>query len=318
MVITMNEAARRQLDMLKTALGSISEYLDSETITEVMLNPNGTIWVNEMGKGMYKTEITLNPDAADRIIRLIATAAGMEITQANPSLAAKLPHWGARVQASIPPYSVDGPTFNFRMPARKIYTLDEYVESEIMTQSQADCLKQAIKDKENILVSGGTGSGKTTLTNALLNEIAGSNDRVIMIEDNLELQCPVENLVRKLVNPPELTLSKAIFDSLREYPTRIIVGEVRDRSAYDLISIWNTGHPGNICTLHADSAEDSLERLNRLAQQEQPNFDFREEIGKAVGVCVHLKEDATHRLGRYVSKVLEVNCYKSIWLTMEK
>jgi len=303
----MSEAARRRFDMLKTALGSISEYLDSETITEVMLNPNGTIWVNEIGKGMYKTDITLNNDAADRIIRLIATAAGMEITQSDPSLAAKLPHWGARVQASIPPYSVDGPTFNFRMPARKIYTLDEYVESEIMTQAQANILKQAIKNKENILVSGGTGSGKTTLTNALLNEIAGSNDRVIMIEDNLELQCPVENLVRKLVNPPELTLSKAIFDSLREYPTRIIVGEVRDRSAYDLISIWNTGHPGNICTLHADSAEDSLERLNRLAQQEQPHFDFKNEIGKAVGACVHLKEDALCLPGRRVTKVIEVN-----------
>jgi type IV secretion system protein VirB11 len=303
----MTEAARRQLDMLKTALGSISEYLDSETITEVMLNPNGTIWVNEMGKGMYKTEITLNNDAADRVIRLIATAAGMEINQSKPSLAAKLPHWGARVQASIPPYSVDGPTFNFRMPARKIYTLDEYVESEIMTQKQADFLKLAIKNKDNILVSGGTGSGKTTLTNALLNEIAGSNDRVIMIEDNLELQCPVENLVRKLVNPPELTLSKAIFDSLREYPTRIIVGEVRDHSAYDLITIWNTGHPGNICTLHADSAEDSLGRLNRLAQQKQPHFDFREEINKAVGVCIHLKEDLLHMSGRQISKVLKIN-----------
>ena len=310
----MTETARRQLDMLKTALGSISQYLDSETITEVMLNPNGTIWVNEMGKGMYKTEITLNHDAADRIIRLIATAAGMEITQANPSLAAKLPHWGARVQASIPPYSVDGPTFNFRMPARKIYTLDEYVESEIMTQTQADCLKQAIKNKENILVSGGTGSGKTTLTNALLNEIAGSNDRVIMIEDNLELQCPVENLVRKLVNPPELTLSKAIFDSLREYPTRIIVGEVRDRSAYDLISIWNTGHPGNICTLHADSAEDRLERLNRLAQQGQVHFDFRGEIGKAAGFCVHLEEDHDHVNNRKVTNLLKLSAYSREWI----
>ena len=316
MVTIMSEAAKRRLDMLKTALGSISQYLDSETVTEVMLNPNGTIWVNEMGKGMYKTGITLNNNAADRIIRLIATVAGMEITQNNPSLAAKLPHWGARVQASIPPYSVDGPTFNFRMPARKIYTLDEYVESEIMTQAQADALKQAIKNKENILVSGGTGSGKTTLTNALLNEISGSNDRVIMIEDNLELQCPVDNLVRKLVNPPELTLSKAIFDSLREYPTRIIVGEVRDRSAYDLISIWNTGHPGNICTLHADSAEDSLERLNRLAQQEQPHFDFREEIGKAVGVCIHLKEDATCSTGRRVTKLIKVDSYSHQWKSM--
>lgn len=280
---------QRRLDMLKSALGSVTPWLDKETITEIMLNPDGKVWVNELGKGMYKTGIVLNRDAADRIIRLIATSAGMEITPAKPSLAAKLPHWGARVQASIPPYSVDGPTFNFRLPARRIYTLDEYVEQGIMTAEQAETLKRAVREKKNILVAGGTGSGKTTLVNALLHEIAGSNDRVVLIEDNLELQCPVENLVRKLVNPPELTLSKAIFDSLREYPSRIIVGEVRDRSAYDLISIWNTGHPGNICTIHASSAEDALHRLNRLAQQAQSGFDFLPELKRMVGFVVYIR-----------------------------
>lgn len=159
----MSEVAeQRRLDMLRTSLGAITEYLDCETITEIMLNPHGDVWVNEAGKGMYQTDIVLKQEAADRIIRLIATAAGVEINAKNPSLAAKLPHWGARVQASIPPYSVDGPTFNFRLPARKIYTLDDYVESEIMTQEQADILRKAVRDKENILVSGGTGSGKTT------------------------------------------------------------------------------------------------------------------------------------------------------------
>lgn len=157
-----------------------------------------------------------------------------------------------------------------------------------MSTEQAATLQQAVRTKQNILVAGGTGSGKTTLVNALLYEIAGSNDRVVLIEDNLELQCPVENLVRKLVNPPELTLSRAIFDALREYPSRIIIGEVRDKSAYDLISVWNTGHPGNICTLHASSAEDALHRLNRLAQQAQPGFDFMPEIRRMVGCVVFL------------------------------
>lgn len=196
---------------------------------------------------------------------------------------------------------MDGPTFNFRLPARRIYTLDEYVGQGIMTREQADLLKQAVRDKKNILVAGGTGSGKTTLVNALLHEIAGSNDRVVLIEDNLELQCPVENLVRKLVNPPELTLSKAIFDSLREYPSRIIVGEVRDRSAYDLISIWNTGHPGNICTIHASSAEDTLHRLNQLAQQAQPGFDFMEEIRRMVRMVIYLAENRPLPFGRSIS-----------------
>ena len=300
----MSESAKRRLDMLKSALGSITPWLEKDTITEIMLNPDGKVWVNEQGVGMYKTGIILNSEAANRIIRLIATEAGMEITPDKPSLAAKLPHWGARVQASIPPYSVDGPTFNFRLPARRIYTLDEYVGQGIMTQEQAETLKQAVRDKQNILVAGGTGSGKTTLVNALLHEIAGSNDRVVLIEDNLELQCPVENLVRKLVNPPELTLSKAIFDSLREYPSRIIVGEVRDRSAYDLISIWNTGHPGNICTIHASSAEDALHRLNRLAQQAQPGFDFMSEIKRMVGLVPYLTKNHHNSIRYKVAQLL--------------
>lgn len=305
----MTQVAQRQLEMLKSSLGGIVEYLEKETVTEVMLNPDGAIWVNELGEGMYRTDLSLTSGAADRIIRLIATAAGQEITRENPSLGAKLPHWGARVQASIPPYSVDGPTFNFRLPARTIYTLSDYVDSEIMTQAQADFLKDAVLSRKNVLVAGGTGSGKTTLTNGLLDVIKGSDDRVIMIEDNLELQCSVDNLVRKLVSPPELTLTKAIFDALREYPSRIIVGEVRDRAAYDLISIWNTGHPGNICTLHSDSAVDTLERLNRLARQAQPLFDFRPEIGQSVGAVVHLTEDQSHPTGRRVTHVIDVDTY---------
>ena len=313
----MTEVAQRQLEMLKSSLGGIVDYLEKETVTEVMLNPDGSIWVNELGKGMYRTELTLTTSAADRIIRLIATAAGQEITRESPSLGAKLPHWGARVQASIPPYAVDGPTFNFRLPAKTIYTLSDYVESEIMTQSQADFLKDAVLSKKNVLVAGGTGSGKTTLTNALLDVLKGSADRVIMIEDNLELQCSVDNLVRKLVSPPELTLTKAIFDALREYPSRIIVGEVRDKAAYDLISIWNTGHPGNICTLHSDSAVDTLERLNRLAQQAQPLFDFRPEIGRSVGAVIHLTEDFSHPTGRKVTSIIEVEGFEQKWGYLE-
>lgn len=309
----MTEVAQRQLEMLKSSLGGIVDYLEKDTVTEVMLNPDGSIWINELGEGMYRTDLELTASAADRIIRLIATAAGQEITRENPSLGAKLPHWGARVQASIPPYAVDGPTFNFRLPAKTIYTLSDYVESEIMTQSQADFLKDSVLSKKNVLVAGGTGSGKTTLTNALLDVLKGSDDRVVMIEDNLELQCSVDNLVRKLVSHPELTLTKAIFDALREYPSRIIVGEVRDKAAYDLISIWNTGHPGNICTLHSDSAVDTLERLNRLAQQAQPLFDFRPEIGKSVGAVVHLTEDFKHPAGRTVTGVIDIDEFKAIW-----
>lgn len=293
--------AQRQHDMLKVALQPLIPYLEHPEVTEIMLNPDGKVWIHRIGQGMQCTRTTLTTTTSERIIRLIATQSGMEITPQQPWLAATLPRWGARVQASIPPYSVDGPTFNLRLPARRIYTLQNYIEQGSLGIEQAEQLKHAIDSKQNIIVAGGTGSGKTTLVNALLNEITDPNERIILIEDNLELQCKVPNLVRKLIQPPELTLSKAIFDSLREYPSRIIVGEVRDKSAYDLISVWNTGHPGNICTLHASSAEDALHRLNRLAQQGQPGFDFREEIERMVDVVVFIAEKGQQRLAKILN-----------------
>ena len=304
MTDTADLTLQRQHDMLKVALQPLIPYLEHPEVTEIMLNPDGKVWIHRIGQGMQCTRVTLTTTTAERIIRLIATSAGMEITPQQPWLAAKLPLWGARVQASIPPYSVDGPTFNLRLPARKIYTLKDYVEQGSLATEQAEQLTQAVHSKQNIIVAGGTGSGKTTLVNALLNEITDPNERIILIEDNLELQCRVPNLVRKLIQPPELTLSKAIFDSLREYPSRIIVGEVRDKSAYDLISVWNTGHPGNICTLHASSAEDALHRLNRLAQQGLPGFDFKEEIERMVGSVVFVANDGSRR--KRVINILDI------------
>ena len=296
---------QRQHDMLRVALQPLIPYLEHPEVTEIMLNPDGKVWIHRVEQGMQCTNTMLNSVTTERVIRLIASSAGMEITPQQPWLAAKLPYWGARVQASIPPYSVDGPTFNLRLPARKIYTLKDYIEQGSLSVEQAEQLQQVIQDKQNIIVAGGTGSGKTTLVNALLNEITDPNERIILIEDNLELQCNVPNRVRKLIQPPELTLSKAIFDSLREYPSRIIVGEVRDKSAYDLISVWNTGHPGNICTVHANSAEDALHRINRLAQQAQPGFDFREEIERMVGVIVFIMEEEGSRNKRVIKILIQ-------------
>ena len=300
----MNDATlQRQHDMLTTAIQPLIPLLEHPDVTEVMLNPDGKVWIHRIGQGMQCTRIVISSVTAERIIRLIASSAGVEITPQQPWLAAKLPYWGARVQASIPPYSVDGPTFNLRLPARKVYTLADYQEQGTLSEEQLIQLRQAVQSRQNIIVAGGTGSGKTTLVNALLHEITELHERIILIEDNLELQCRHPNLIRKLIQPPELTLSKAIFDSLREYPSRIIVGEVRDKSAYDLISVWNTGHPGNICTVHASSAEDALHRINRLAQQAQPGFDFREEIERMVGCVVFIAA------GRFGSNVRIMDIY---------
>lgn len=278
----------RHAQMLRTALGCLLPLLQHPDITEIMVNADGQVWVAVAGQGMRRTKYCMDASNRYRLIRLLASQAHIDVTPENPSLATRLPEWGARVQAAIPPYSVDGPTLTLRLPARTIYTLDDYVQQQRLSAEVVAQLRVSLAQRDNIVIAGGTGSGKTTLVNALLHELRHTQERLILIEDTLELQCQVPNLIRRLVNPPETTLSKAIFDALRENPDRIIVGEVRDQSAYDLINIWNTGHPGNICTVHASSAEDALHRLNRLAQQIQPTMDFMPEIRRMVGLVVFL------------------------------
>ena len=266
---------------------------------------NGRVWLDKFGEGMFFSGIVMVPDEVERIVRLLAAAMNTEVNEKSPSLAAKLPGWGARVQASVPPI-VASPVFSFRKPAKFVYPIQDYVNCNILTFEEASLLKKAVRERKNILVGGGTGSGKTTFVNALLQEVAGTNDRVYIVEDNPELQCDAENRVEIFVQPPGYTHQKAIMDALRFRPDRIIVGEVRDGAAIDMLKAWNTGHPGGIATIHANSTSSMLDRLCQLCEEVMPHAP-RYLIGDAIDICVHLKRDTGHPAGRSITGIMEVS-----------
>ncbi|MEM7667387.1 MAG: P-type conjugative transfer ATPase TrbB [Pseudomonadota bacterium] len=267
-VHTLKTAAiERGSRMLRTALGGdIAAWLDEDVVVEVMLNPCGRLWVDRFGEGLCDTETSLSPEDGERIVRLVAHHVGTEVHADAPRVSAELPGTGERFEGLLPPV-VAAPTFAIRKPAVAVFTLDDYVRAKIMSEVAADALREAVTSRANILVAGGTSTGKTTLTNALLAEVARTNDRVVLIEDTRELQCLTPNLVALRTKDGVATLSDLVRSSLRLRPDRIPIGEVRGPEALDLLKAWGTGHPGGIGTIHAGSAIGALRRLEQLIQE---------------------------------------------------
>lgn len=262
-----SEASSRGARMLRSALGAaIAGYLEDETIVEVMLNPDGRLWIDRLSSGLIDTGETLSAADGERIVRLVAHHVGAEVHAGSPRVSAELPGTGERFEGLLPPV-VAAPAFAIRKPAVAVFTLDDYVAKEIMTSAQAKILKNAVASRKNILVAGGTSTGKTTLTNALLAEVAKTSDRVVLIEDTRELQCNAPNLVALRTKDGVATLSDLVRSSLRLRPDRIPVGEVRGAEALDLLKAWGTGHPGGIGTIHAGTALGALRRLEQLIQE---------------------------------------------------
>jgi type IV secretion system protein VirB11 len=253
--------------MLRTALGpSIATYLEDEKIVEVMLNPDGRLWVDRLKGGLAETSEMISAADGERIIRLVAHHVGAEVHESAPRISAELPETGERFEGLLPPV-VAAPTFAIRKPAVAVFTLDQYVSSRIMTKAQAKSLRAAVEGRLNILVAGGTSTGKTTLTNALLAEVAKTSDRVVLIEDTRELQCQAQNLVALRTKEGVSTLTDLVRASLRLRPDRIPIGEVRGPEALDLLKAWGTGHPGGVGTIHAGSGLGALRRLEQLIQE---------------------------------------------------
>lgn len=253
--------------MLRTALGpAVARFLEDPAIVEVMLNPDGRLWVDRLSDGLSDTGERLSAADGERIIRLVAHHVGAEVHDRRPRVSAELPETGERFEGLLPPV-VTAPVFAIRKPAVAVFTLDDYVAAGIMTADQAAILRQAVASRANILVAGGTSTGKTTLTNALLAEVAKTTDRVIVIEDTRELQCLAQNIVAMRTKDGVATLSDLVRSSLRLRPDRIPIGEVRGSEALDLLKAWGTGHPGGIGTIHAGSALGALRRLEQLIQE---------------------------------------------------
>lgn len=281
------EAQGRRRQMLRTAFGpTIAAALADPTVIEVMVNPDGRLWIERATVGRQDTGERMGSAEAERIIRLVAAHVRREVHDKAPIVSAELPDTGERFEGVIPPVS-PAPCFAVRKPADVLYRLQDYVAARIMSTPQAVSLALAVRERKNILVVGGTSSGKTTLVNALLAEIADLDERVVILEDIRELKCAAADCVALRTKPGVATLADLVRSTLRLRPDRIIVGEVRGAEALDMLKAWNTGHPGGITTVHANSGEAGLYRLEQLVQEAVVTVP-RELIVEAIDIVAFL------------------------------
>jgi len=288
------ETRGRRRAMLRTAMGpAIAAALADPAVIEVMVNPDGVLRLDRLGEGRVETGEKLGASEVERIIRLVASHIRVEAHANNPIVSAELPDTAERFEGILPPVA-SAPCFSIRKPAIKIYTLDNYVEDRILSPVLADILKKAIAERANLLIAGGTSSGKTTLANALLAEIAQLDERVILIEDTRELQCAASDCVALRTKAGVVSMADLVRSTLRLRPDRIIVGEVRGAEALDMLKAWNTGHPGGIATVHANSARAALYRLEQLIQESVVTVP-RRLIAEAIDLVVFIRGRGTAR-----------------------
>jgi type IV secretion system protein VirB11 len=277
----------RRVRMLRTAMGPvIAKALEDPDVVEIMLNPDGSLWIDRLSTGRSPMGVQLSAADGERIIRLVAAHVRAEVHAGKPLLTAELPETGERFEGALPPVA-PAPAFALRKRAVGVIRLEDYVADGILTATQAAFLRQAVHDRLNLLIAGGTSTGKTTLANALLAEIATTGDRVIILEDTVELQCAARDHVPLRTRAGVVSMAELVRSTLRLRPDRVIVGEVRGGEALDLLKAWGTGHPGGIATVHAGSAEGALLRLEQLIL-EVAVTPPRALIAEAVNVIVYI------------------------------
>ena len=297
----------RKRAMLRSAMGpTIAAALADPDVIEIMINPDGALRLDRLGQGRIDTGARYDPAQVERIIRLVASHARTEVHAGAPIVSAELPPYGEgageRFEGVLPPVSL-APCFSIRKPAAKIHTLLDYVNDGIMSAEAARLLSLAVVSRKNILVAGGTSSGKTTLANALLSEMAHCDERVILIEDTRELQCAASDVVALRTRPGSVGMADLVRSTLRLRPDRIVVGEVRGKEALDMLKAWNTGHPGGIATVHANSASAALYRLEQLVQESVVAVP-RRLIAEAIDMIVFI---AGRGLARRVETIARVD-----------
>jgi type IV secretion system protein VirB11 len=290
---------------------AIAAALAEPLVTEVMVNPDGRLRLDRLGSGRCDTGETLEPSQTERIIRLVASHARTEVHGGSPIVSAELPAHGEglageRFEGLLPPVAI-GPCFSIRKPASRIYTLADYAADGIIAPEAARLLSLAVIDRRNILVAGGTSSGKTTLANALLAELAPRDERIIIIEDTRELQCAACDTVALRTRPGVAAMADLVRSTLRLRPDRIIVGEVRGGEALDMLKAWNTGHPGGIATVHANSAGSALYRLEQLIQEAVVTVP-RRLIAEAIDLIVFIEGRGSGRRIEAIAAVDGLDC----------
>ncbi|HHV6060361.1 TPA: P-type conjugative transfer ATPase TrbB [Legionella pneumophila] len=311
--ITVKDRAREKL---RRDLGNVIEQaLNDPKTVEIMLNADGRLWQERLGETM-RCIGSVTESRAESIIKTIAGFHGKEVTRFNPILEGELPLDGSRFAGQLPPV-VSKPTFAIRKKAIAVFSLDDYVQSAIMTKAQHALLKEAVVAHQNILIVGGTGSGKTTLVNAIINEMVINfpNERVFIIEDTGEIQCRAKNFVQYHTTL-NVSMTQLLKTTLRMRPDRILVGEVRGSEALDLLDAWNTGHEGGAATLHANSALSGLYRLKSLiTRNPAAPAEIEPLIAEAVHCVVYI---ARTPIGRRVEEIISINGYKNGHYNIEK
>lgn len=300
------EVLRRNMEKLRNELGAtICDALDDKEVIEILVNPDGAIWLDRLSRGMEDTGRKIAPE---RLLGAIGTIAAMlrtEINKNSPVLEGELPLDGSRVEGTVPPVT-RAPGIAIRKHSSSVFPMSRYIAEKRITEKAWKYLEDAIMTRKNILIAGGTGSGKTTFVNAVLDSLSSMRpqDRVLLLEDTVELQCNMPNVyAMRTDSRSNTTMQRLVKASLRLRPDRIIVGEVRSGEALDLLKSWNTGHPGGICTLHANGAQSALIRLEQLIS-EVSKTPMKDLIGEAVDIVVFLKR--VGKLGPAVTEILEV------------
>ncbi len=297
---------QRLLQMLATALGNhIVALMDDPGVVEIMLNPDGCLWIDRLGQGRENTGYKIAPADAQRVVELVASSTGSVCSEETPLISAELPGSGNRFQGVLPPVT-STPIFTIRKKALMVFDLKDYVAKEILTETQKEKITEAVQQKKNILIVGGTGSGKTTLANAVLNEVAQTQDRCIIIEDTLELQCTAPDTVF-MRSRDHVSMNDLLKSTMRLRPDRIIVGEVRGAEALTLLKAWNTGHPGGVATVHANSAKGGLTRIEQLIQEAIPTPQ-KELIAEAINIVIFIER---FKHSRRVSEIMQVTGFEN-------
>ena len=270
--IRSDETADRYGEMIARYLGpAILRAVEDDDVTEIYLNPqDGAVRLDTRSRGRVASDACMDAHRVEMFLNAVASSLGLTLGADSPRIEAELPaagFRGSRLQGFLPPVT-PAPAFNIRKPPSIIYSLDDYAGAGIVSPAQRAELRRAALEHRNVLIAGGTSSGKTTLANAILKEITDlfPTERIVILEDTVELQCAAKDHLA-LRTTPNVTLAQLVRSALRTSPNRIVVGEVRGSEALDLLDAWATGHPGGVATVHASSAEGALARLDRLAQR---------------------------------------------------
>lgn len=293
----------RIYEAIRHALGTeILELMDDESVIEILRNANGALCVERLGCDIEAIPTALSDRSVESLIRLLASHANESCSEKNPSLAIRLPYWHARFQGLLPPV-VEAPSFSIRKHAQQGFSLEHYLASGSLSQAQYEAIIEAVARRENIIISGGTGSGKTTIANAILAKMMASGDRIITVEDTPELRLP-SNIGLQIFTKASIGYGsqQALKDILRLRPDRIVLGELRDGACLDLIKAWNTGHSGGLTTIHANSCELALKRVESLIAEVSVSIP-RELIAQTVNLVVQVKRAGARRVVSEISKV---------------